>query len=78
MESMINNPRPLYEFFRDGLIVNIYEVFIALCLFVKDAEYDDRIQLVFNLFDTSGDNQLDRKEMAKLIQSTIYGMLKIC
>ena len=75
---MINNPRPLYEFFRDGLIVNIYEVFIALCLFVKDAEYDDRIQLVFNLFDTSGDNQLDRKEMAKLIQSTIYGMLKIC
>lgn len=75
---MINNPRPLYEFFRDGLIVNIYEVFIALCLFVKDAEYDDRIQLVFNLFDTSGDNQLDRKEMSKLIQSTIYGMLKIC
>ena len=40
---MINNPRPLYEFFRDGLIVNIYEVFIALCLFVRDAEYDDRI-----------------------------------
>ena len=78
LESMINNPRPLFEFFRDGHIVNIYEVFIALCLFVRDAEYDDRIQLVFNLFDASGDNQLDRKEMSKLIQSTIYGMIKIC
>ena len=41
-------------------------------------DYDDRITLVFNMFDTSRDGQLDRKETSKMIQCTIYGMIKIC
>lgn len=76
-ESMINNPQPLFEFFREGHNVNVLEVFIALVIFCEDGEYDDRIMLVFNVFDTDGGGSLDRKEVSKLLQATIYGLTKL-
>ena len=75
--SMINNPARLFEFFRTGHNANVLEVFIALIIFCPEAEYDDRIQLVFNLFDIDGGGSLDRKETSKLLQSTINGLTKL-
>lgn len=75
--SMINNPKPLFEFMREGHNVNVPEVFIALIMFCQKAEYDERIRLVFNLFDVDGGGSLDRKEMSKCLQSTIYGLIKL-
>jgi len=40
---LINNPRPLFEFLKDGHNVNFFEVFIALVFFTKNADYDSRI-----------------------------------
>ena len=74
---MINNPASLFEFFREGYNVNVLEVSIALVIFCHDAEYDDRIQLVFNLFDLDGGGSLDRREISKLLQATIYGLTKL-
>ena len=64
---MINNPIRLFEFLKEGHSINVLEVFIALVLFCKNAEYDDRIQLIFNLFDLDGGGTLDRKEISKLL-----------
>ena len=74
---MINNPQPLFEFLREGHNISVFETFIALVIFCKKAEYDDRIQLIFNLFDTDMGGNLDRKETAKLLQASIYGLCKL-
>lgn len=76
-ESMINNPTPLFDFFREGHNVNVLEVFIALVIFVKEAEYDDRVRFIFNVFDVDGGGTLDRKEVTKLLTATIYGLTKL-
>ena len=51
ISPVINNPIPLYDFMREGHNVNIHEVFIALVFFCYKAHYNDRIKLVFNVFD---------------------------
>ena len=76
-EPMINNPLPLFEFFKEGHKVNVLEVFIALVIFCHDAEYEDRVQLIFNVFDVDGGGSLDRREVSKLLQATIYGLTKL-
>ena len=74
---MINNTRPLFDFLREGHSISVLETFIALVLFCKKAEYDDRIQLVFNLFDEDNGGTLDRLETAKMLQASIYGLCKM-
>ena len=74
---MINNPYPLYDFLKEGHKINVLESFIALVIFCFEAEYDDRIRLIFNVFDTDGGGTLDRKEASKLISCTVYGMCKL-
>ena len=71
ISPLINSPRPLFDFLRDGHNVNFYEVFIALVFFTKSADYDQRIQLVFNVFDVDGSGSLDRKELTKLLTASI-------
>ena len=74
---MINNPLPLFNFLKDGHNINFLETIISLVIFTKNAEYDDRIQLIFSVFDDDGGGSLDRKEATKLVQSTIYGLAKL-
>ena len=64
---MINNPQPLFEFLKEGHNISVLETFIALVIFCQNAEYDDRIQLVFNVFDADLGGSLDRKETSKLL-----------
>ena len=77
ISPVINNPLPLYDFMREGHNVNIHEVFIALVFFCYKAHYNDRIQLVFNVFDLDHGGTLDRKEASKLVQATIFGLSKL-
>ena len=77
ISPVINNPQQLYDFMREGHNVNIQEVFIALVFFCYRAHYDDRIMLVFNVFDFDCGGTLDRKEASKLVQATIFGLSKL-
>ena len=77
ISPMINNPQRLFEFLKDGLKVNFYEAFIAMVFFTWRADYDVRIELVFSVFDDDGSKSLDRKETAKLLTSSIFGLAKI-
>ena len=58
-------------------IINIYEVFIALVVFCKNVEFEDKILMVFKAFDVSGDGNLDRKELSKFLMCSICGLCKI-
>ena len=62
---------------KEGHNINIFEVFIALVIFCKNMDYDDRIHLVFNVFDLDGGGSLDRKETAKLLSATVFGLCKL-
>lgn len=62
---------------REGHNISVLETFIALVLFCKKADYDDRIQLVFNVFDADHGGTLDRKETSKMLQSSIFGLCKL-
>ena len=77
ISPMINNPLPLFNFLKEGHNINFLETIISLVIFTKNAEYDDRIQLIFSVFDDDGGGSLDRKEATKLVQSTIYGLAKL-
>ena len=48
-----------------------------MVIFCQNAEYDDRIQVIFNVFDADYGGSLDRKETSKLLQCTIYGLSKL-
>ena len=74
---MLNNPRPLFDFMKDGHNINFLETIIALVFFVRIADYDDRINTIFNLFDEDASGILDRKEASKLIQCSIYGLTRL-
>ena len=74
---MINNPAHLFEFLREGHSIILPEAFIALVFFCQEGDYDDRIQVVFNVFDIDGGGELDRKECSKLMQASIYGLTKL-
>lgn len=56
----------MFIFMKEGHKINVLETFIALVFYCYDAEYDDRIRLIFNVFDVDGGGTLDRKEAAKL------------
>ena len=74
---MVNNPYPLFKHLKEGHKINVLEAFIALVFYCYDAEYDDRIRLIFNVFDIDGGGTLDRKEASKLISCSIYGLCKL-
>ena len=75
--TYINNPKPLFDFLRDGQLISFSEAFIACVFFCKHADYDSRVKVVFSLFDSDGGGELDRKEFNKLMTSTIYGLARL-
>lgn len=78
MSPMLNNPLPLFNLLQDSVqMVNFYEAFIIMVLFCKEADYEERLQLVFNSFDVDGGGALDRRELSHFINSAIYGLCKI-
>ena len=62
---------------KEGHNISVLETIIALVIFSQNAEYDDRIQIIFNVFDADFGGSLDRKETSKLLQCTIYGLSKL-
>ena len=47
--------------------INIYEVFISLIIFVKGAEFEEKLLTIFKAFDIDGGGSLDRKELSKFL-----------
>ena len=74
---MLNNCEPLYKILSERHIINIYEVFIALVVFVKDVEFEEKVLMIFKAFDVSGDGCLDRKELSKFLMCAILGLCKL-
>ena len=52
-------------------------MFIALIVFVKDVEFDERLLTIFKAFDVDGGGTLDRKELSKFLMCSIIGLCKI-
>ena len=75
--SVLNNCEPLYKILSERHIINIYEVFISLVVFLQDVEFEDKVLMIFKAFDVSGDGVLDRKELSKFVMCAILGLCKI-
>ena len=69
--------RDRYKILSERHIINIYEVFISLVVFVKDVEFEDKVLMIFKAFDVSGDGCLDRKELSKFLMCAILGLCKL-
>lgn len=74
---MLNNTTHFFNFFREGNTCNFYEIIISLIFFVLGMDYDERIQLIFSLFDVDASGELDKKEMSKLLNLSVYGLAKL-
>ena len=68
MSPILNNSQPLFLMLKDpSMQVIFYEAYIVLVLFCKNAEYDDRLRLIFDSFDLDQGGWLDRKELTIFI-----------
>ena len=47
-----------------------------MVLFCKSAEYEDRLNIVFNSFDLDGGGVMDRRELSDFIRCCINGLCK--
>lgn len=75
---MLNNPLPVFDFFKEGFNVSVPEILSSIIIFcAKRSDYDDKIKFIFNVFDADGGGTLDRKEASKLLTCTIYGLSKL-
>ena len=74
---LLNNCLPLYSVLSERQIINIYEVFITLIIFVTGAEFEEKILTIFKAFDVDGGGSLDRKELSKFLMCAIMGLCKM-
>ena len=69
---LLNDCTPLFNVLADSSYqVNFYEAYIACVLFCRYAEYDERVELIFNSFDLDGGGHLDRRELSAFINASI-------
>ena len=47
-----------------------------MVLFCKHAEYEERLELIYNLFDLDGGGGIDRRELSIFISAALYGLCK--
>ena len=64
---VLNNCKPLWNTLVVMQQVNIYEVFIALIVFVHGVEFEEKTLTIFKAFDVDGGGFLDRNELGKLL-----------
>ena len=64
---ILNNSQPLWKILTEKQSINIYEVFISLIVFVKDAEFEEKLLTIFKAFDIDGSGAIDRKELSKFL-----------
>ena len=64
---ILNNSEPIWKVLTEKQSVNIYEVFISLIVFVKDAEFEEKLLTIFKAFDINGSGDVDRKELSKFL-----------
>ena len=74
---LLNNCQPLWNTLARMHLVNIYEVFISLIIFVQGDEFEEKTLTIFKAFDVNGGGSLDRKELGKFLQCAILGLYKI-
>ena len=74
---LLNNCEPLYRLLGDRVSINIYEVFITLIIFVRNAEFEEKLLTIFKAFDVDGGGSLDRKELSKFLMCAIIGVCKL-
>ena len=74
---VLNNCETLYKILGEHHRINIYEVLITLIIFVKNAEFEDKLLTIFKAFDIDDGGSLDRKELGKFIMCSILGLCKI-
>ena len=75
--ASLNDCRPLFNQLKEHNHVHIYEVFIICAIFVKDAEYNEKLLCIFKAFDVDNGGTLDRRELAKFILCSIVGICKL-
>ena len=74
---ILNNCEPIWNCLAEMHKINIYEVLITLVVFVKNAEFEDKLLTIFKAFDVDGGGSLDRKELSKFLMCAIIGLCKI-
>ena len=74
---IFNNCEPLFRAFVERHTVNIYEIIIAMVVFVKGVEFEDKLLFIFKTFDVDSGGSLDRKELSKFLMCAIVGLCKI-
>ena len=52
-------------------------MFIICAIFVKDAEYNEKLLCIFKAFDVDNGGTLDRRELAKFLLCSIVGICKL-
>ena len=79
LSPMLNNTSTLFNKLCDSAQnINFYEAWIVMVLFCKNAEYEERIRLLFDSFDLDHGGSLDRKELGQFIAAAIFGICKCC
>ena len=68
---ILNNTEPFFNIMQFSGEVNFSQMYIGMCVFCRNIQYDERIQLIFTSYDLDGSGELDRKETAKFLEAAI-------
>ena len=74
---VLNDCAAIFQLLATNYMINIYEVFITFVIFIKNAEFDEKLLLIFKAFDVDGGGSLDRQELSKFLMCTVLGLCKI-
>ena len=57
---VLNDCDNIFQLLNTNFLINIYEVFITFVIFIKNAEFEEKLLLIFKAFDIDGGGSLDR------------------
>lgn len=75
---MLNHPAPLFEALSDvaGGSVNFYESFLVLVLLCRQIEYEQRLDLIYQVFNLEG-IIMERRVLSFCVTAAMQGLCKI-
>lgn len=74
---LLNVTETFFEIVQERGRADFYMGMVGLVLF-SQGEFEEKVSFLYQMFNTDGGSDMDRKEMGKFFLSSIQGLCKIC
>ena len=74
---IVNTTETFFEVILERGTADFYSAMVALVIF-SHGDIEEKVSFLFQMFNSDGGLEMDRKEMNKFFTSSIQGICKIC